>query len=58
MIQKAGKMGARVLMDFDSPKANALLSLYLRSGFRICGANGRWFAGNKDPMAVFCGYDL
>lgn len=51
-------MGARVLMDFDSPKANALVSLYLRSGFRICGANDRWFAWDKDSTAVFYGYDL
>ena len=58
MIQAARKMGARVLMDFESPKATLLSDLYLRSGFRICGTNDRWFACDKDSTAVFYGYDL
>jgi len=58
MVQAARKMGARVLMDFDSPKGNPLVDLYLKSGFRICGTNDRWFACDKESMAVFYGYDL
>ena len=58
MTQAARKMGARVLMDFESPRAGSLTHLYLESGFRVCGTNDRWFACEKDPTAVFYGYDL
>ena len=58
MIEAARQMGARVLMDFESAKGSALADLYLKSGFRICGTNDRWFASDKDSTAVFYGYDL
>ena len=58
MIQAARKMGARVLMDFGTSKPCELCELYVKSGFRICGANDRWFACDKDATAVFYGYDL
>ena len=58
MIGAAREMEARVLMDFDSTRQNALVDLYLKNGFRICGTNDRWFACNKDSAAVFYGYDL
>jgi GNAT superfamily N-acetyltransferase len=35
MIRAAREMGARVLMDFDSPRQSPLVDLYLRNGFRI-----------------------
>jgi GNAT superfamily N-acetyltransferase len=58
MIEAARKMGARVLMDFEFAKGSQLADLYLKSGFRICGTNDRWFACDKDSTAVFYGYDL
>ena len=58
MMQAAREMGARVLMDFDCPRDSPLTDLYLKSGFRICGTNDRWFPCDKDPTAVFYGCDL
>lgn len=58
MIEAARQMGARVLMDFEFAKGSQLADLYLKSGFRICGTNDRWFASDKDSTAVFYGYDL
>ena len=58
MIGAAREMGARVLMDFDSTKQTPLVDLFLKTGFRICGTNDRWFACDKDSSAVFYGYDL
>jgi len=58
MISAAREMGARVLMDVEGPKRSGLADLYQKCGFRICGTNDRWFAGDKDATAVFYGYDL
>lgn len=58
MISAAREMGARVLMDFETTKTTPLSSLYLKTGFRICGTNDRWFAADKDATAAFYGYDL
>ena len=35
-----------------------LSKLLVKSGFRIRGANDRWFADQKNATAVFYGYDL
>jgi len=32
--------------------------LLVNNGFRVCGMNDRWFADQKNPTAVFYGYDL
>ena len=53
MIDASRQMGARVLMNFDSPKHNNLVDLYLHNGLRICGTNDRWFPDPKNPTAVF-----
>ena len=58
MIRAAREMGARVLMDFEPTKETLLSDHYRKNGFRICGTNDRWFAGDKDSTAVFYGYDL
>ena len=58
MIEVARQMGARVLMDYEFSRGSALADLYLKSGFRICGTNDRWFACDRDSTAVFYGYDL
>lgn len=60
MFKAAKKAGARVMMDFGTPNPNecSLTELLVNSGFRICGTNDRWFADQKNPTAVFYGYDL
>jgi hypothetical protein len=60
MVQAAKQAGSKVLMDFNTPnpKACSLSQLLVNSGFRICGTNDRWFANQKNPTAVFYGYDL
>ncbi len=60
MLKAAKKAGARVMMDFDTPNphASSLVQLLINNGFRICGTNDRWFADQKNPTAVFYGYDL
>jgi GNAT superfamily N-acetyltransferase len=60
MIEAAREMGARVLMDFGTPRAGEceVADLYLKSGFRVCGSNDRWFKDTKDSTALFYGYDL
>ena len=45
-------------MDFAAAAPCDLCELYTKNGFRICGTNDRWFAGDKDTTAVFYGYDL
>ena len=60
MLKAARKTGARVLMDFGTPNPHtcSLVQLLVHNGFRICGTNDRWFADQKNPTAVFYGYDL
>jgi len=60
MLKAAKRGGARVMMDVGVPNPNAdsLSKLLVNNGFRICGTNDRWFANQKDPTAVFYGYDL
>ena len=60
MLQAAKRAGARVMMDFGPPNplACSLCELLVHNGFRICGTNDRWFADQKNPTAVFYGYDL
>jgi GNAT superfamily N-acetyltransferase len=60
MLKAAKKAGARVMMDFDTPNplASSFVRLLINNGFRVCGTNDRWFAGQKDATAVFYGYDL
>ena len=58
MIDAARQRGAKVLMDFDHPSQSALTDLYLKTGFRICGTNDRWFPNEKDTTATFYAYDL
>jgi ribosomal protein S18 acetylase RimI-like enzyme len=58
MIDVARQKGAKVLMDFQCQSHNPLTDLYLKTGFRICGTNDRWFPNEKDTAAVFYGYDL
>ena len=60
MLRAAKKGGARVMMDFGTPTPDAcsLVRLLINNGFRICGTNDRWFADQKNPTAVFYGYDL
>jgi GNAT superfamily N-acetyltransferase len=60
MLKAAKRGGARVMMDVGVPNPNAdtLSKLLVNNGFRICGSNDRWFANQKDPTAVFYGYDL
>jgi len=58
MVAAAHDMGARVLMDFDRPETNALVELYLRNGFRVCGMNDRWFDDPRHQTGIFYGHDL
>lgn len=60
MLKAAKKAGARVMMDFGMPNPHAcsLVQLLINNGFRVCGTNDRWFADQKNPTAVFYGYDL
>ena len=60
MLKAAKRAGARVMMDVGVPNPNAdsLSKLLVNNGFRICGSNDRWFADQKNPTAVFYGYDL
>ena len=60
MLKAAKRAGARVIMDVGVPNPNAdsLSKLLVNNGFRICGSNDRWFADQKNPTAVFYGYDL
>jgi predicted N-acetyltransferase YhbS len=60
MLRASRKAGARVMMDFGPPNPHdcSLCELLVYNGFRICGTNDRWFADQKNPAAVFYGYDL
>ncbi len=60
MLKAAKKAGARVMMDFGPPNPHdcSLCELLVYNGFRVCGTNDRWFADQKNPTAVFYGYDL
>jgi hypothetical protein len=60
MLKAAKKAGARVMMDFGPPNPHvcSLTELLVNNSFRICGTNDRWFADQKNPTAVFYGYDL
>ncbi len=60
MLRAAKKGGARIMMDFGTPKPHdcSLIQLLVYNGFRVCGMNDRWFADQKDATAVFYGYDL
>ncbi len=60
MLKAAKKAGARVMMDFGTPNPHtcSLVQLLINNGFRVCGTNDRWFADQKNPTAVFYGYDL
>lgn len=60
MIEAAREMDARVLMDFGTTQPGQCVAadLFLKSGFRICGSNDRWFGDSKNSTAVFYGYDL
>jgi N-acetylglutamate synthase-like GNAT family acetyltransferase len=60
MLKAAKKGGARVMMDVGTPNPHdcSLTELLVYNGFRVCGMNDRWFADQKNPTAVFYGYDL
>jgi N-acetylglutamate synthase-like GNAT family acetyltransferase len=60
MLRAAKKGGARVMMEVGTPNPHdwSLTELLVNNGFRICGTNDRWFADQKNPTAVFYGYDL
>lgn len=42
----------------EAPSLNSVLSLYLKSGFRICGFNDRYYSNDGKEIAVFMSYDL
>ena len=60
MLKAAKKGGAKVMMDVGPPNPHdcSLAELLVYNGFRVCGMNDRWFADQKNAMAVFYGYDL
>ncbi|MCP4257981.1 MAG: GNAT family N-acetyltransferase [Planctomycetes bacterium] len=60
MLKATKKGGARVMMHFGPPNPHdcSLCELLVNNGFRVCGMNDRWFGDQKNPTAVFYGYDL
>lgn len=42
----------------EAPSLNPVLSLYLKSGFRICGYNDRYYDNKGKEMAIFLSFDF
>jgi N-acetylglutamate synthase-like GNAT family acetyltransferase len=55
--QYAQKKKVRSLIA-EAPSLNPVLSLYLKSGFRICGYNDRYYDNKGKEMAVFLSFDF
>lgn len=55
--QYAQKKKVRSLIA-EAPSLNSVLSLYLKSGFRICGYNDRYYDNKGKEMAVFLSFDF
>lgn len=57
VIREAKKGGARTIMA-EAPSLNPVLSLYLKSGFRICGFNDRYYNNSGREIAIFLARDF
>lgn len=55
--QYAQKKKVRSLIA-EAPSLNSVLSLYLKSGFRICGYNDRYYNNKGKEMAIFLSFDF
>lgn len=42
----------------EAPSLNPVLSLYLKSGFRICGYSDRYYDNEGKEVAIFLSYDF
>lgn len=42
----------------EAPSLNPVLNLYLKSGFRICGFNDRYYSNKGGEIALFLSYDF
>jgi len=57
LLTVAREKGVRTLIA-EAPSLNPVLSLYLKSGFRICGYNDRYYSNDGKEAAIFLSYDL
>lgn len=57
VVQEAKKTPARTLLA-EAPSLNGVLSVYLKSGFRICGFNDRYYTNRGPEIAIFLALDL
>lgn len=55
--QYAQKKKVRSLIA-EAPSLNPVLSLYLKSGFRICGYNDRYYDSKGKEIAIFLSFDF
>jgi N-acetylglutamate synthase-like GNAT family acetyltransferase len=57
IIQEAKKTKARTIIA-EAPSLNAVLPVYLKNDFRICGFNDRYYSNSGQEIAIFLARDL
>lgn len=58
LIKKEAKKAKVRTIIAEAPSLNPVLNFYLKSGFRVCGYDDRYYFNNGKERAIFLSYDF